>query len=237
MSDKSSPNESAEAATAATTKSSSAEAPEAKNAGKSSRAVNKTKGLDLYKLLEYLALGYLCYWVYGFFNAHYIQYTGRDQRVNGGIVPVYGPDLTHSLLLGIHNKSGDVEEQVEQRGKFIYPMMISNQPFKFEVYISFLASFGANGFWKQQQQHKQYGGQQNAGEYSHFTPVWESDWDLRFDIDEKHDKQLNLTLSMSDVKARYRDMYAKNKTLYLHMQIITPDIFNQQTNFKGDPKS
>lgn len=41
---------------------------------------------------------------------------------------------------------------------------------------------------------------------------------------------------MSDVKAKYRDMYANNKTLYLHMQIITPDIFNQQTNFKGDPK-
>ena len=67
--------------------------------------------------------------------------------------------------------------------------------------------------------------------------MWQSDWDLRFDVDEKHDKQLNLTLSMSDAKAQYRDMYAKNKTLYLHTQIITPDIFNQQTDFAGDPQS
>lgn len=66
--------------------------------------------------------------------------------------------------------------------------------------------------------------------------MWQSDWDLTFDIDEKHDKQLNLTLSMGDVEAKYRDMYAKNKTLYLHMQIITPDIFDQKTDFKGNPQ-
>jgi hypothetical protein len=145
--DESSPSKGDEAAAAAPAESAPAPAKDAKAAEKKSRAVAKGGGLDLYKLLEYLALGYLCYWIYGFLHAHYVQYTGANQVVNGGIVPVYGPDLTHSLLLGIHNKSGDIDEQVAQRGKFIYPMMISNQPFKFEVYISFVASWGANGFW------------------------------------------------------------------------------------------
>tara|TARA_B110000285_G_scaffold219988_1_gene271256 strand:- start:751 stop:1167 length:417 start_codon:yes stop_codon:yes gene_type:complete len=138
MSDKSSPKESAEAAAAAAPQSPAAEATDVTTADKKSRAAKKANGLDLYKLLEYLALGYLCYLAYGFLHAHYVQYTGANQTVNGGIVPIYGPNLTHSLLLGIHNKSANIEEQVEQRGKFIYPMMISNQPFKFEVYISFI---------------------------------------------------------------------------------------------------
>jgi hypothetical protein len=66
--------------------------------------------------------------------------------------------------------------------------------------------------------------------------VWQSGWDLRFDVDEKHDRQLNLTLAMNDIQGKYRDMYAKNKTLYLHMQVITTDIFNQQTDFAGAPE-
>jgi hypothetical protein len=121
MSDKS-PNENTEAAAASP--KSSAEADMA--ADKKSRAAKKGSGLDLYKVLEYLALGYLCYLAYGFFHAHYVLYTNQNQQVNGNIVPIYGPNLTHSLLLGIYNKSANVEEQVEQRGKFIYPMMISN---------------------------------------------------------------------------------------------------------------
>ena len=154
MSDKSSPKKSDEPAATPPAESAPAEAKDVKTAEKKSRAVAKASGLDLYTLLEYLALGYLCYWVFGFIRGHYVQYTGANQVVNGDIVPVYGPDLTHSLLLGIYNKSGNIEDQVAQRAKFVYPMMISNQPFKFEVFISFEQSWGANGFWQQWQHHR-----------------------------------------------------------------------------------
>jgi hypothetical protein len=62
-------------------------------------------------------------------------------------------------------------------------------------------------------------------------PVWSSDnFDLTYEIDAKNERQINLTLPLSEIsknKPNYFELIEKNKTLYLYVQILVPDHLSQ----------
>jgi hypothetical protein len=109
---------------------------DSKGAAESSKE-RKVDGFSVYTIIEYLSLIFIGYLVFRFFYNHYDLYHNSQQHMDGRVQPIYGPNLTRDLLDGIYNRDGNVTEQIEERTKFIYPMMISNQSFTFKVFLSF----------------------------------------------------------------------------------------------------
>jgi len=82
--------------------------------------------------------------------------------------------------------------------------MRNGQPLNFDVWLSYL---NEKEFWLQEE----YG-----------EPVWSmNDFELYFAVDEASDRQLNMTLPLTE--DGYQDIYKQNRTLYMHYQMETPD--------------
>ena len=114
-------------------------------------------------------------------------------------LPAYGDaNLLKSVVL--HPEM--TEEQRAERSQLLYPMMAPKQPFRFDAWVSMDS---AREFW-----HKM-----NSGRFDLIgEPTWWSgDYDLLFEIDPKHNRQVNLTLPLVDDLAL---MLTQNKTAYLH---------------------
>lgn len=82
--------------------------------------------------------------------------------------------------------------------------MRNGQPLNFDVWLSYL---NEKEFWLQEE----YG-----------EPVWSmNDFELYFAVDEATNRQLNMTLPLTE--DGYQDIYKQNRTLYMHYQMETPD--------------
>lgn len=63
-------------------------------------------------------------------------------------------------------------------------------------------------------------------------PIWQNTeyYDLTFEIHDKNKRQLNLTIPLgntTDEESYYSQMYTKNKTMYLHFLMYTPDVWSK----------
>ena len=94
------------------------------------------------------------------------------------------------------------DQQKQERLSLIYPMMAPKQPFRFDAWVSMDTS---REFW-----HKM-----NSGRFDLIgEPTWWSgDYDLLFELDEKHNRQVNLTLPLEGGLA---SMLTHNQTANLH---------------------
>ena len=61
------------------------------------------------------------------------------------------------------------------------------------------------------------------------------EWDLTYEIDKKNEKQKNISFPLGS-DDEYREMYTKNKTLYLHFLMETPNIYDKTINFTANPQ-
>ena len=81
--------------------------------------------------------------------------------------------------------------------KNLYPLMRQGQPLNFDLWLSYLDE---DEFWRQD----------DFGE-----PVWSiGEYELYFATDESTNRQLNMTLPLTE--DGYQDIYKQNKTLFMH---------------------
>ena len=59
---------------------------------------------------------------------------------------------------------------------------------------------------------------------------------MTYELDKRHDRQLNISIPLSDSLGDidFREMYTNNRTLYLHYQMTTPDIYSMEFDRNKD---
>lgn len=70
-------------------------------------------------------------------------------------------------------------------------------------------------------------------------PIWSSaNYDLTFEIDDKNRREINLTIPFgnnSKPAEFYSHTYKDNATIFLHFQMMTPDLFSEEYKEGVDP--